>query len=111
MEQNAIPDGKNLNIASQDEIWFVYLFLGFSLGLYSFNLSEFWSRGNFLEIGYFIISILFLFTPLWRKVYRTHMADQAKLRRKPAIYFYLLIYSLQFIFLIRQIGYLIKVYT
>ena len=94
MEQNVIDRTGRSHVASQDEIWFVYFFLGFTLGLCSFSFNDFWSRGNFLEIGYFIVSILFIFTPLWRKVYKTHMEDKASLRKKYAVYYYIIIYSL-----------------
>jgi len=99
---------KGLTIASQDEIWFVYFFLGFTIGLHSFNFNDFWSEGNIVSTSYLIVSVLFIFTPLWRRVYRTHMADKAKMRRKYAIYYYIFFYSLQLLYLIRQIGYLIK---
>lgn len=103
MEQNASPktSGINQNHAN----WF-YFFNCASIFIYSISFSNFWKQANYFQLVVLAINIVFIFTPLWKKIFNYNMTTNKKVSTR----LYIFLYVMQTIFLVSQIGAFIKTY-
>jgi len=106
MEHHASQNNFEVTV---DHVHFFYFFSGVSIGMYSSNYKDFWSLASYWQLAILLINIVFVFTPWWKKIYDYNMAGKFKmLSIRDSKRCYIFIYLMNAVFLISQIGALIK---
>lgn len=91
-----------------NNIHFFYLFIGLSTGFTTLNLSNFGKQISYIQLVILIVNIVFLFTPLWKKIFSIHMKGNARINRRQSILMYLVVYIAMGVSLISQITAIMK---
>ncbi len=80
-----------VNLEMTNNIHFFYLFVGISAGLTTLNLSNFGRQISYVHLLILVVNVVFLSTPLWRKIFVIHMEGSARINRRQSILMYLVV--------------------